>query len=75
LGYVYQDMSIMDGGTNARRDCYLKTISIAPDHSEAFRKLAELAGIDGNWQESIKYCNKALACPKPRQTHIQEVEP
>jgi len=65
LGYVYQDMSIMDGGMKRARDCYLKTISIAPDHSEAFRKLAELAGIDGNWQESIKYCNKALACPNP----------
>ncbi|MBA4076030.1 MAG: hypothetical protein C0508_13385 [Cyanobacteria bacterium PR.023] len=65
LGYVYQDMSIMDGGMKRARDCYLKTISIAPDHSEALRKLAELAGIDGNWQESIKYCNKALTCPNP----------
>lgn len=65
LGYVYQDMSIMDGGMKRARDCYLKTISIAPDHSEAYRKLAELAGIDGNWQESIKYCNKALTCPNP----------
>jgi tetratricopeptide (TPR) repeat protein len=65
LGYVYQNMSIMDGGMKRARDCYLKTISIAPDHSEAYQKLAELAGIDGNWQESIKYCNKALTCPNP----------
>ena len=65
MGYVYQDMAIMDGGNKLAKDCYLKTISIDPDYSEAFRKLGELAGIDGNWQESIKFCNKALACKNP----------
>ncbi|MBP9092063.1 tetratricopeptide repeat protein [bacterium] len=65
MGYVYQDMAIMDGGNKRAKDCYLKTISIDPNYSEAYRKLGELAGIDGNWQESIKFCTKALACRNP----------
>lgn len=65
LGYCYQDMAIMDGGSKLAKDCYLKTISIDPDHSEAYRKLGEVAAIDGNLQEAIKFYNRALACKTP----------
>ncbi|CAN5378704.1 hypothetical protein BH11CYA1_BH11CYA1_22700 [soil metagenome] len=65
LGYVYQDMSIMDGGIKKAKDCYIKTISIDPGFGEAFRKLGEVAAIDGNWTEAIAFYNKALAAKSP----------
>jgi len=63
LGFVNEDMTIMEGSSKAARECYLKCLSITPNDSQALRKMGELAGIDGNWKEQIEYCNKALAVP------------
>ncbi len=67
LGCVKQDMAVMDGTIKAARICYLKSLSIDSNFSDAYRKLGELAGIEGNWQEEIRLCDRALACNKPDQ--------
>jgi tetratricopeptide (TPR) repeat protein len=65
LGVINQEDTILDGTSKAARDAYRKALEIYPGYGEVYRRLGELAGIEGNWQEEIRYCDKALAAQHP----------
>jgi tetratricopeptide (TPR) repeat protein len=65
LGEAYQDLGLLDGSEGSARQCFLKVLSLDPQHSRAYTKLGDLAGVDGDYIKQVEYCQKALKCPNP----------
>lgn len=65
LGVINQDDTILDGSNKPARDAYRKALEINPGYGECYRRLGELAGIEGNWLEEIRYCDKAISAAHP----------
>lgn len=65
LGRANQDLSIMGKIDSSAKDCYLKSLSIEPNYGLSYTKLGELAAIDGDYREQLRYCDRALQCKYP----------
>lgn len=64
-GTCHQDLGVMDAGDNEAKSYYLKAIAIDPNYSHAYRKLAELQGLEGNFAEQVKLATRAIAGQPP----------
>jgi tetratricopeptide (TPR) repeat protein len=65
MGNAHQDRSIFNVEDNQAKEYYLKALAIDPNYSHPCRKLAELAGYEGNFNEQVRLATRALAGQPP----------
>lgn len=65
LGAATQELANFDGTFMTSRQYYIKALSLDPKYAPAYTRLAQLAGLEGNWKEEIRISDKALTCAVP----------
>lgn len=65
MGCIYYQGNVEGKGFHRARQYFNRALKADPNDSASYRMKGEMALIDGNVDECIKLCTRAIACPKP----------
>lgn len=65
MGCIYYQGNMEGKGFQRARQYFNRALKVDPNDSYSWRMKGEMALIDGNVDECIKLCTRAIACPKP----------